>query len=228
MEAVVAKIEQFEGQFELTEDITRVVKQAETLVIVGESAREEAHRLLGLLAAAQSTVKDKIKVPKADAARLHKFFCQQEKTMLEPLENAEKLLKRRIAEDLEREERQRREEAERLRLLAREEAESKLAEASAAAEAGDEAGATMSLFEAEVYEQAAQSTRAEAVVKPKGTVETWEIVSVDNEKVPVMFSGMELRPVNESAVKQLIRASKGTIQIPGIVYKKTYSIRSRK
>lgn len=47
----------------------------------------------------------------------------------------------------------------------------------------------------------------------------WEIVSIDGKSVPLMVSGVEIRPVDTAAVMRLIRASKGSIQIPGIVYR---------
>ena len=47
----------------------------------------------------------------------------------------------------------------------------------------------------------------------------WEIVSIDSKDVPLAVSGVEIRPVDVAAVMRLIRASKGTIQIPGIVYR---------
>lgn len=52
----------------------------------------------------------------------------------------------------------------------------------------------------------------------------WEIESIDASKVPTEVAGVIIRPVDEAAVKRLIRMSKGAVQIPGVVYKKTTKI----
>ena len=56
--------------------------------------------------------------------------------------------------------------------------------------------------------------------KVKGVTQTktWKITGIDHEKVPVNFAGMELRPVDEKLVLQLIKTSKGKIVIPGVTY----------
>ena len=41
------------------------------------------------------------------------------------------------------------------------------------------------------------------------------------------LAGVLLRPVDEKAALRLIRATKGTIKIPGIEYEETYSVSIR-
>ena len=53
----------------------------------------------------------------------------------------------------------------------------------------------------------------------------WEIVSISSKDVPLSVSGVEIRPVDKAAVMRLIRASKGSIQIPGIVYQEAAKMR---
>ena len=50
------------------------------------------------------------------------------------------------------------------------------------------------------------------------------LVGIDSAKVPIYFSGAEIRPVDEKAIMKLIKESKGTIQIPGVKYEETASI----
>ena len=47
---------------------------------------------------------------------------------------------------------------------------------------------------------------------------TWKITGIDSSKVPVSFGGVEIRPVDEKLVLQLIKMSKGKIKIPGVEY----------
>ena len=118
-----------------------------------------------------------------------------------------------------------------MRLLARQEMERKLEEAATAEAEGDVVGAEFALAEAEVMEGVASNSivqvkapRADGVSRSK----TWEIVEVDSSMVPVNFGGEEIRPVDLKAVMRIIKASKGTVQIPGIKYeeKTTISVRA--
>ena len=44
---------------------------------------------------------------------------------------------------------------------------------------------------------------------------------MDHDTVPISVSGVVIRPVDEKAIMKLIKASNGTIQIPGIKYRET-------
>lgn len=226
---VVASTELFSGQSEMDRDVMQIEKVASEMVIETEDDRDKAALWLQQIKKKQKEVKEAWEPFLVDAKAIYDRVRGQKATMLEPLEKAERAIKQKVSNFIAQEEKKRAEEAERLRKLAVQEAERKLIEAAEAEESGDVVSAGMSMMEAEVYEQAAQTTRAEALSKAKGmsAVDSWEIVSIDNEKVPVMFQGMEIRPVDERAVKRLIKASKGTIQIPGISYKKTSTIRVR-
>lgn len=118
-----------------------------------------------------------------------------------------------------------------MRLEAEAERDKKLDEAAAAEEAGNHAEADMALAEAQMVETVAASTTV-VMSTPKtkgiGTTKDWEIESIDHEKVPVVFSGVEIRPVDEKAIMRLIRATKGSIQIPGIKYKETVKVSIRR
>ena len=96
--------------------------------------------------------------------------------------------------------------------------------------AGDSLGAEYAMAEAEVMEDVSisggirsQAPKANGVSQSK----TWKITSIDSSLVPVTFSGVEIRPVDEKAVMRLIKESKGTISIPGVQYEETVSISIR-
>lgn len=65
----------------------------------------------------------------------------------------------------------------------------------------------MALAEAQMVETVAASTTV-VMNTPKtkgiGTAKDWEIESIDREKVPVVFSGVEIRPVDEKAISGLL------------------------
>ena len=55
-----------------------------------------------------------------------------------------------------------------------------------------------------------------------------EIVGINDAKVPVAIAGTVIRPVDDKAIMRLIRASKGTIQIPGVTYKQVAKMSFRR
>lgn len=71
-------------------------------------------------------------------------------------------------------------------------------------------------------------TRQAPTAAGTSTRKDWQIKSIDPFKVPVAVNGMEIRPVDTAAVMRLIRASKGTIVIPGIVYEETTQMSFRR
>ena len=141
--------------------------------------------------------------------------------MLAPLKSAEKTIKKAMSAFLMEQEAKRNAAEEKARQAAKAEMQCKLAEAEKLEIAGNLQGAQAAMEEAVVMDEASHYIASPAT-KPKvsgvGTSKGWEITSIDSNAVPVNFSGMELRPVDEAAVMRLIRASKGQIQIPGITY----------
>ena len=88
-------------------------------------------------------VTDFFKPMKDSAYQAHKAVCDREKTMLKPLQEAEKILKKSMSAYYQEQERKRRELEEKMRREAEAERERKLNEAAALEEAGkaDEAEA---------------------------------------------------------------------------------------
>lgn len=95
---------------------------------------------------------------------------------------------------------------------AEEEARRKLEEAAALEKSGDVAGAEAALQDAEVSEDVSRMVFVPGgAPKAKGVSagKDWEIVSIDGKSVPLMVSGVEIRPVDTAAVMRLIRAQQG-------------------
>ena len=56
---------------------------------------------------------------------------------------------------------------------------------------------------------------------PKGFVKRkdWELVSVEDDKVPVKWQGKTIRPIHRSSILALIRREKGNVKIPGVEFR---------
>ena len=155
---------------------------------------------------------------------------QHKKQMLDPLAAAEKILKRKIGDFAKKKEQLRLQQEEAMRKAAQEAMDRKLDEAAEAEASGDAIGAEFAMAEAELMEGVSVSGGVQASVpKVKGVSQskTWKITKIDSEKVPISFAGMELRPVDEKLVLQLIKTSKGTISIPGVMYEEDVVISVR-
>ena len=196
-----------------SKDITGKV---ESIIIETEDDYGEAAEYGKRVKAQIKAVKDYWKPLKENAAKAHKEICAREKEMLAPLQEAESTLKGAMSSYLMEQEKKRLEQEERMRRLQEAEAERLLNEAVESERNGDaeEAAARMEYAE----------TLATATTVVQGTSTDWEIESIDASKVPTEVAGVIIRPVDEAAVKHLIRMSKGAVQIPGVVYKKTTKI----
>lgn len=228
--AVMPELEPVDEQ-QLTQEVTDIEFRAESFVIQTPEDYEAAGEFGKLLKRKAAEVTGFFKPMKDSAYQAHKAVCDREKAMLTPLKNAEKIVKKTMGDYLMEQERIRREAEEAARRAAEEERERKLKEAMALEAAGDKEGAEAAVEEAVVMDEATGYS-VPASVKPKvsgvSTSKDWEITSIDTSKVPVNFSGMELRPVDQAAVIRLIRASKGSIAIPGIAYREVAKMSFRR
>lgn len=227
---VMPELEPVDEQ-QLTQEVTDIEFRAESFVIQTPEDYEAAGEFGKLLKRKAAEVTGFFKPMKDSAYQAHKAVCDREKAMLTPLKNAEKIVKKTMGDYLMEQERIRREAEEAARRAAEEERERKLKEAMALEAAGDKEGAEAAVEEAVVMDEATGYS-VPASVKPKvsgvSTSKDWEITSIDTAKVPVNFSGMELRPVDQAAVIRLIRASKGSIAIPGIAYREVAKMSFRR
>ena len=208
-------------EVEMRTEISNIENEATSIVIGSKDDYERAAEFGRMLKQKSSEVTEFFAPMKKAAHDAHKQICDREKAMLTPLANAEKIVKKAMGAWIDEQERLRREEEERLRKQADEEAQRLLEDAAKDSENGDELSAEAKLNEAVMTSTIGSSiTVAPTDYKQKGVGvrKEYEITAIDSDKVPVTFSGMEIRPVDTKAIMSLIKASKGKIQIPGITY----------
>lgn len=226
-----AEVEQTEQEQVLSRAVSEIEFQAGAIIIDNEQDYQNAASFGRMLKQKSSDVKEFWKPMKDAAHRAHTEICNREKAMLQPLVNAEKILKETMGAYVAEQERKRREAEEAARKAAREEADRKLQEAIELEDKGDKVTAAAVIEEAEIMDEAA-ATVAVAAEKPKAsgvaTKKDWKITSVDSSKVPTSVAGVEIRPVDMAAVMRLIRMSKGKINIEGIEYEETVQMSFRK
>jgi hypothetical protein len=214
----------------LGREVTDIEKQADALRITDGAGFEQAADFLKRI---KSTIKrvdeywEPLRVPAYEA---YKAVTDHKKAMTDPLKNSEAILKKKMSAYQVEQERIRREEEERIRRLAQEEMERKLAEAEKAEEAGNEFEKEFAMVQAEILENTA---RTATVALPKATAsgiaqkKGWEIKNIDLSKLPCEFAGVVIRPADEKAIMQLIKATKGQVKIPGVEYEETVNIAVR-
>ena len=214
----------------LDREVSLIERRAEGVPVMNDVEFASAGSLLKEIKQMQKKVKEYWEPLRAKAKAAYDDVLSRKKEMLAPLESAEKMLKAKMGAYSDEKNRKARMQEEAMRLLARQEMERKLEEAATAEAEGDVVGAEFALAEAEVMEGVASNSivqvkapRADGVSRSK----TWEIVEVDSSMVPVNFGGEEIRPVDLKAVMRIIKASKGTVQIPGIKYEENTTISVR-
>ena len=207
---------------ELESEVSEIEAMALAVSVQNDEEYEAAGKFGVMLKKKAAEVTEFFKPLKDSAYKAHKAICDREKEMLTPLRKAEMTLKKTMGDYATEQERKRREAEEAARRAAEEESRRKLEEAARLESAGDAAGAEAALQDAEISEDVSRMVFIPGgAPKAKGVSASkdWEIVSIDSKDVPLAVSGVEIRPVDVAAVMRLIRASKGTIQIPGIVYR---------
>lgn len=229
--AVIDQPNRAEGEVELSQAVSEVERQAQSMVIQSDDQYKKAAEFGRTLKQKSAEVVEFFKPMKKAAHDAHKQICDREKTMLTPIANAEKLLKRAMgAYDLMKMQKAR-EEEQRLRAIAQAEEERLLAEAIRMEEQGEKEMADENFENAQFVADSARSISVQAeAIKAAGVSSTtdWEIASIAPGMVPVEFMGQVIRPVDEKAVLKLIRAHKGNIEIPGIQFKAVQKISFRK
>lgn len=229
-EIVVATVGPAEEQA-LTAQVTDVQFQAEAFMVTTEAEYAQAAEFGRLIKQKTAEVKDFFKPMKEQAHQAHKAICDKENAMLAPLKNAEAALKKAMGEYVQEQERKRKAQEEALRRAAEQERDRLLAEAAEREKSGDTDGSEETFSEAILMDEAT-SFSVPAVSKPKvagvSTSKDWEIQSIDDSKVPISINGVVVRPVDEAAIKRLIKSSKGTVAIPGVVYREVVTTSFRR
>ena len=229
--AVIETPDVTEQEKTLSKQVTEIEFQASAITIKSEEDYQNAAGFGRMLKQRTSDVKEFWKPMKDAAHKAHAEICSKEKAMLQPLTNAEKILKNTMGAYVAEQDRKRREAEEAARRAAQEEVDRKMQEAIDLDAVGDAAGAELAMMEAEIMDDMSESV-AVAGAKPKAdgasTSKDWEIVDIDTNLVPTSVAGVEIRPVDRAAVMRLIRASKGSIKIEGVTYKEVVKIALRK
>ena len=207
---------------QLDEEVSLIEQKATALSVETDDDYIIASELTKQVKQMQKQVTDYWEPMRKSTYEAYTAVNQHKKQMLDPLAAAEKILKRKIGDFAKKKEQ--------LRLQQEEAMDRKLDEAAEAEASGDAIGAEFAMAEAELMEGVSVSGGVQASVpKVKGVSrsKTWKITKIDSEKVPISFAGMELRPVDEKLVLQLIKTSKGTISIPGVTYEEDVVISVR-
>lgn len=175
------------------------------------------------------SVKEYWSEPKTQAKSAHQAVVNKEKAMLEPLLEAERIIKTSmLSYQRAVDEAKRRAEAE-ARERQRAEAERLMQQAIAEEKAGNEAEAAISMAMAEMTEDLKPIPAWIDSPKASGisTRKSWKARIVNNAVVPIIANGVEIRPIDMSALDNLARVSKGTITIPGVEFYEHETISAR-
>jgi vacuolar-type H+-ATPase subunit H len=199
-----------------TELVSPLVKKARELTVLSDIENSIAVEYLKSIKAASKKVKDFFAEPKQKAYEAHKSITARETEMLNPLVEAERTVKIKIAGFLDAQERIRREAEER----AAKEAAKIEAEARKAMRKGDEE-------KAETLSIQAVMKIAEVQHIPQKTegvfaVKRWNWKVIDMSLVP-----REYLVVNEKALNGLAKAAGNSVTVPGIEFYQETSISAR-
>jgi hypothetical protein len=202
---------------EIKQENNKIVETANAVIISNQEQLGQATEFAKIIKGQGKKVEEYWKPLKDNASKIHKDLCAKEKENLEPLQEAESILKSKITVYVQQQEKAKKEEEFRIKKMQEEEAMKQLEKAEEERKNGNE-------IEALVLENIAQSIDtlqtniAPTVEKVQGLSFTtsYKIKIVDDSKVPVSINGMIIRPVDEKILGKLVQASKGSIKIDGI------------
>lgn len=203
---------------------TELTTQAEQIAVTDADSQTRASEALLAIAAMRKEIADTFKPMKDAAFKAHRTICDQERALDAPLASAEIIVKRRIGEFVQEQQRLAREAEEQLRLEARriaDEQARRIADEQAIEQA-EELAARGNMAAAEAvlsnpapvavpYIAPAPVAPAVADVKGVGVRMEWDFRIVDINLVP-----REYMLVNETAIRQVVKATKGKVRIAGI------------
>lgn len=206
------------------------VMEGTELEVIDSVTYEQAGTVLKRIKKVQKKVEEFFEPDRKATYDAYKAVTDRKAAFIDPLKHLEKLLKGRVSDYLYIEEKKRQAREAEIRRQAVLEAEAKLEEARQAELNGDDELADKIYADAEVMKMVSETAvvekkpeKAEGVSARK----SWEIIAIDPAAVPVSVNGKEIRPVDKAAVMQLIKESKGTVEIPGIQYRETAVISVR-
>ena len=219
---------------ELELEISMLTQRAESISVKDEATLNAAAELKKTLSKMKKTVEAEWEPYRVKTKSAYDSVIAGKKSMVSPLEKAEKMVTGEInAYAYEIEKKRIAEEAARQKAI-EEAMAAKLEEAAKAETEGDAVGAEMAMAEAEVYDSLTTQT-APAPAKLSGSSMSqkvgWEIVTLVADMVPINISGqivhMNNKAVVEQLVKKAIEQAGGNISIPGVTFRETMKVNVR-
>lgn len=195
------------------------VAHAKALTIENDEVYQEAGAYLRVIKTQSKEITEYWSAPKSRAMEAHREIVAKEKAMLQPLTEAETIIKRSMSAYQQAVEAKRRAEEAELRRKQQEERDRLLAEAADAEENGDVLTAETTMIIAEMVEDI-KPVVVSSAPKAAGisTRKTWKARIVDENAVPVVANGITIRPIDMSALNKLAVLTKGTGTIPGVEF----------
>jgi len=204
------------------------VQTAKAFKITSQDDYEQGAKYLTGIKTRMKQITEYWKPAKEAADKAHKQLVAKEKQMLEPLKEAEGIIKRTMLNHQQAVERARREAEAEARRRQEEEAQRLLEQAVQAEEKGDDQQAAINMAMAEmVSEMPAAPVIQTPTAQGTSIRKTWKAKVVDEKLVPAYFNGMELRTINMAVLNSLAKTTKGTMQIPGIQFYEDSSLSVR-
>ena len=195
------------------------VQTATDLRIESHEDYETAARYLVGIKTRTKQITDYWKGPKQAADAAHKAVVEREKAMLAPLKEAERILRKSMGDYQKAVEKARREQEEAQRRKQQEEVDRLLNQAAEAGASGDAQGEAIGMAMAEMVNDMPAATQMEAPTAAGTSVKkAWKARVTDPTAVPAYLNGLELRTINETALNNIARMSKGSAQIPGVEF----------
>lgn len=194
----------------------------------------ESYQLAGAMGIAVRNITKEIKSyfkPSKDFAYAqHKTLCHKEKSYLDPLKEWESTLKGKM--NLYQEEVNRHKEEMALKIAEEKKAEEQLylSKIQEMEEVGNEEEAASLELEMALVGQVMETMVVEMdPPKQKGVSvkKQWKIKAIHHDLVPTMVEGVEIRPVDESAILKLVKQYQGNIVIPGVEFVEEDSVQFR-
>ena len=230
-EIIINQEEQAEAsETALLQQANEIVKVAESFVVTTDADYQGAGEYLRAIKQQQKRVSDFFEPFRSTAYAHYKTINDRKKESLAPLDAAEKIIRSKMGEYAKKKEDEQRVYEERRRAVAAKRLEQAMKDAEEAEAAGDAVGAEFARTEIEVMKDIVNGAPVKVKVEEAEGVSRarrWEICKINEAEVPVVFDGVVIRPVDTSAIMQIIKSKKGDVVIPGVKFEETVSHRIR-
>ncbi len=202
---------------QMTRDVASIASVAKSFIISTSTEYEQAADLVKNIRTKAKAVTDLFKPIKEAANAAHKKAVEQEKRLLDPLKGAETALKAEMNRYTTEAEKARQRAIEAAQAEARKKADELIQQADQLEQAGESDMAEMMLNEAQVLNETPVAVgNPSPKVKGVSSREDYLVEIIDEAAVPISVSGAVICPVDLAAVKRMVKATKGAIQIPGV------------